>query len=238
MAKQPKFSSDKLASELLISGDATSSKVDFVLSHISALAVLHQRPMDKTAPYILSDVADILIKQDFSRNRLKHIATAPDGVERLSVSYPNMQVRLALRITGGGRELSCTYLSGSVKLPQLNDANSIAEFLIDMDSKTSLWLNNWEQVLFVGWQNSMEMGKVAVNIENFLADKVQKAGLKHKITMLTNYAEITIVVAQGIKLTAKVPHVKYERSIENLIDQAAALNVALCSVPDDICISV
>lgn len=238
MAKQPKFSSDRLASELLISGDATSSKVDFVLSRISALASLHQRPMDKISPYILSEVAEKLVQHGFMRNRLKHVATAPDGVERLGVSFPGIQVRLALRLTGGGRELSCTYLSGSVKLPQLTTASSVAEFLIDMDGVVSVWLNKWEQVLFVGWQNAKLMEKVAVGIEGFVADKVKKAGLHHTLTMLTNYAEISIMVAQGVKLTAKVPHVKYERSIENLIDQAAALNAALCSVPDDIRISV
>jgi len=238
MAKQPKFSSDRLASELLTSGDATSSKVDFVLSRISALASLHQRPMDKVSPYSLSDVAEQLILHGFLRNRLVHQASAPDGVERLGVRFVGMQVRLALRLTGGGRELSCTYLSGSVKLPQLTTADSVAEFILDLDNTVSIWLNKWEQILFDGWQNARQMEKASVGIENFVSDKVKKAGLRHTLTMLTNYAEISIIVAQGIKLTAKVPHIKYERSIENLIDQAASLNLALCSVPDDIRVSI
>ncbi len=238
MAKQPKFSADRLATELLSSGDATSSKVDFVLSRISALATLHQRPLDKITPYILSEVVEQLVLHGFSRNRLVHQASAPDGVERLGVRFAGMQVRLALRLTGGGRELSCTYLSGSVKLPQLTTANSVADFIFDMDTTVAVWLAKWEQVLFTGWQNARQMESASVGIDKFVSDKVKKAGLRYNLTMLTNYAEITITVAQGVKLTAKVPHVKFERSIENLIDQAAAVNIALCGVPDDIRLSV
>ncbi|MCQ2228248.1 MAG: hypothetical protein MJZ13_00700 [Bacteroidales bacterium] len=237
MAKQPKFSADRLASELLSTGDATTCKVDFMLSHIASLAATIIHPASPTGAFMLSNVADNLMLHGFSRTRLSLSPTAPDGVERLIIRYNGFSIRLALRITGAGREISCTYLSGSVKLPQLISINSTSEFITRLENISASWMAEWERVLFIGWQNAHVMEKASAGLEAFISEKAKSLGFKYDITMLTNYAEVTVCLCQGIKLMAKVPHTKYEHSIENLFNNAIKVNETLVKLPDDILIT-
>lgn len=237
MAKQPKFSAEKLASELLAMGDATSSKVNFILSRIAGVASSQTRPSDKTAAYMLANVCEMLIRMGMPRNRISLSPAAPDGVERLVIKFPNMSIRLSLRLTGSGRELSCAYLTGSIKLPQLTSSHAVTEFVQSINNQCTGWLAEWEQVLFQGWQTAKAMEKAVGNIESFTSEKAKIAGLKYELTMLTNYADISIIISRGIKLKARVPHTKYEQSIDNLIREAKNLDKAIRGLSDDINIS-
>lgn len=237
MAKQPKFSADRLASELLSTGDATSSKVEFMLSHIASLAATIIHPSSQTGAFMLSHVAENLILHGFPRTRMSLSPTAPDGVERLIIRYSGFSIRLAMRLTGAGREISCTYLSGSVRLPQLINVSSTSEFITRLENISASWMAEWERVLFIGWQNAHIMERASAGLETYISQKAASLGFKYNITMLTNYAEVTVNLYQGIKLVAKVPHVKYEHSLENLFNNAAMMNETLTKIPDDILVT-
>jgi len=237
MAKQPKFSADRLASELLTTGDATACKAEFMLSHIASLAATIIHPASQTGAFMLSNVADNLMLHGFPRTKLSLSPTAPDGVERLAIKFNGFSVRLAMRLTGAGREVSCTYLSGSVKLPQLISVNSTSEFISRLDNVSASWMAEWERILFIGWQNAHLMEKASSNLKAYISEKAQSLGFKYNLEMLTNYAEVSIILCQGIKLMAKVPHVKYENSIETLFSNAISVNETLAKLPDDILIT-
>lgn len=237
MAKQPKFSADKLAAELLASGNATPCKVDFMLSHLANLAANFVRPSDQAACFALANICENLINVGFNRTRLVYTPTAPDGVERLTIRFPNFTVRLSLRVSGNSRELSCSYLSGSIPLPHITSTRTVIEFITQMDLEVNKWVTEWEQVLFVAWQTARQMQKAVSGIEPYVEKKATAAGLHYVINMLTNYAEIVIIVCRGLKLTAKVPHEKFELSVDNLIEQAKEVDKTIRILSDDINIS-
>ncbi|MCQ2227020.1 MAG: hypothetical protein MJZ01_03795 [Bacteroidales bacterium] len=232
MAKQMKFSTGRLAAELLASGDATSSKVEYILMKLSSVAQTIICPSDKAEVFSLANVAEALLRSGFTRNRLAHQPTAPDGVERLVIKFPNMQIRLALRILGSGREISCTYLTGSARLTSLVSANAVTEFIKKTEIQHASWLTDWELILFQGWQSAREMEKHSEIIEQYLLQK-ESFGFKHKLNMQVNYAEVALSLPQGLKLVAKVPHTKFENAIDMLFKNASELNNVIVAIPED-----